>query len=189
VLSLLYRRVDESFYLRQIARATGAGLGAVQRELAALVEAGIIRRTMQNRRVYYQANNDCPVFTELKSLVARIAAEDMASPAADKTMTSAKGRRDLAIPKVKIAEFCQRHNISKLSLFGSALRDDFRPDSDVDVLVEFEPGHVPGLAFFDMEAELSAILGRKVDLNTAGFLSRYFRDQVLKEARVQYARP
>ena len=79
-----------------------------------------------------------------------------------------------------------RHNVRRLALFGSVLRDDFTPTSDVDVLVEFEPGHVPGLAFFSMETELSAILGRKVDLNTPGFLSRYFRDQVLAEAETQY---
>jgi predicted nucleotidyltransferase len=69
------------------------------------------------------------------------------------------------------------------------LRQDFRPDSDVDVLVEFEPEHVPGLEFFAMEEELSEILGRKVDLNTPGFLSPRFRDQVLAEAEVQYAQP
>ena len=82
--------------------------------------------------------------------------------------------------------FCRRHHIRRLALFGSVLRDDFSPESDVDVLVEFEPGQVPGLAFFSMEEELSTILGRKVDLNTPGFLSRYFRDQVLAEAENQY---
>ena len=87
------------------------------------------------------------------------------------------------------AEFCRRHHIRRLSLFGSVLRSDFGPDSDVDVLVEFEPGHVPGLALFSMEEELSRILGRKVDLNTPGFLSSRFRDRVLSEAEVQYARP
>lgn len=91
------------------------------------------------------------------------------------------------IPREKIAEFCRRHHIRKLSLFGSVLRDDFRPDSDVDVLVEFEPGHVPGFAFMTMQEELSALLGRKVDLNTPKFLSRYFRSQVLSEAEVLYA--
>ncbi|MBI2939569.1 MAG: nucleotidyltransferase family protein [Chloroflexi bacterium] len=96
-------------------------------------------------------------------------------------------RAKIQVPQDSIAEFCRKHHIRKLALFGSVLRDDFRPDSDVDVLVEFEPGHVPGLAFFEMEAELSAILGRKVDLNTLGFLSRYFRDAVLQEAEVQYA--
>lgn len=96
-------------------------------------------------------------------------------------------KNKIQIPRDKVAEFCKRKHIQKLSLFGSALRGDFRPDSDVDVLVEFEPGHVPGLAFFAMENELSEILGRKVDLNTPQFLSRYFREQVLAEAEVQYA--
>jgi predicted nucleotidyltransferase len=86
----------------------------------------------------------------------------------------------------RIAEFCQRHHVRRLALFGSVLRDDFTPSSDVDVLVEFEPGHVPGLAFFSMENELSGIVGRKVDLNTPGFLSRHFRDRVLAEAETQY---
>lgn len=94
----------------------------------------------------------------------------------------------IPIDQTRIAEFCRKHHIRRLSLFGSALREDFYPDSDVDVLVEFEPGHVPGLAFFAMEMELSEILGRKVDLNTPSFISPHFRDQVLKEAQVQYAR-
>ena len=74
-----------------------------------------------------------------------------------------------------------------MALFGSTLHGDSTVDSDLDVLVEFEPDHVPGLAFFAMEAELSELLGRKVDLNTPGFLSPYFRDQVLAEAEVRYA--
>ena len=92
----------------------------------------------------------------------------------------------IPIDQDKIAEFCRRHHICRLALFGSVLRDDFGPNSDVDVLVEFEPGHVPGLAFLAMEAELSEILGRKVDLNTPNFLSPYFRDLVLTEAEVYY---
>ncbi len=93
------------------------------------------------------------------------------------------------LPKEKIADFCRRYHIRKLAVFGSALREDFRPDSDLDVLVEFDPGHTPGLAFFGMEQELSELLGRKVDLNTPQFLSPYFRDKVLAEAEVQYAEP
>ena len=85
-----------------------------------------------------------------------------------------------------IADFCRRHHIRRLALYGSVLRDDFTPHSDVDVLVEFEPGKTPGLAFFGMQDELSELLGRKVDLNTPAFLSRYFRDQVLREAKVVY---
>jgi predicted nucleotidyltransferase len=86
-----------------------------------------------------------------------------------------------------LGDICRRHHIRRLSLFGSALTSDFREDSDVDVLVEFEPGHVPGLAFFSIESELSELFGRKVDLNTPGFLSQYFRDEVMSHAQVQYA--
>ena len=90
----------------------------------------------------------------------------------------------IAIPKEEIESFCRRNRIRKLALFGSVLRDDFGPDSDVDVLVEFEPGTRVGLRFFALEQELSELLGQKVDLNTPGFLSKYFRDQVLAEAEV-----
>ncbi len=90
----------------------------------------------------------------------------------------------------KIADFCRKHRIRKLSLFGSVLRDDFGPDSDLDVLVEFEPDARVGLITFGrIERELSELLGRKVDLNTAGFLSKYFRGEVLAEAEVQYVAP
>ena len=93
----------------------------------------------------------------------------------------------IPLDRSKIAEFCRERHIRRLSLFGSVLRDDFGPDSDVDVLVEFDPEHVPGLEFFGMEIELSEMLGRKVDLNTPAFLSPRFRSHVLAEAEVQYA--
>jgi uncharacterized protein len=92
----------------------------------------------------------------------------------------------IAIPCDAIADFCRRHHIRRLALFGSVLRDDFGPESDVDVLVEFEPEHVPGLAFFSMQDELTEILGRQVDLNTPGFLSPYFREAVLASASTLY---
>jgi predicted nucleotidyltransferase len=95
--------------------------------------------------------------------------------------------RRFHVPENRLAEFCRRHHIRKLSLFGSVLRDDFKPDSDIDVLVEFEPGHVPGFAIIDMEKELSQLAGRKVDLRTAGDLSRYFRERVVSEARLEYS--
>ncbi len=92
----------------------------------------------------------------------------------------------IAIPQEQIAAFCRRHHIRRLALFGSVLREDFGPDSDVDVLVEFEPGHVPGFEFFTWEEELSALLGRRVDLHTPSSLSPYFRDTVLAEAETFY---
>lgn len=94
---------------------------------------------------------------------------------------------NIKLPKEQLAGFCRKHHISRLSIFGSALSDEFDGDSDIDVLVEFEPGYTPGLSFFRMESELSVLLGRKVDLNTEQFLSRYFRQDVLNRAEVQYA--
>jgi hypothetical protein len=94
----------------------------------------------------------------------------------------------IAIPQDRVRAFCLRHHIRRLALFGSVLRDDFSPGSDVDVLVEFDPDHIPDfLAFMDMQDELSAIFNRPVDLNTAAFLSRHFRDDVLETAKVLYA--
>ncbi len=87
----------------------------------------------------------------------------------------------------RIADFCRRYHIRSLAVFGSVLRDDFRPESDVDVLVQFEDGHTPGWEFFDLEDELSDLLGRRVDLNTPGFISRSFRQRVLEGAQILYA--
>ena len=96
-------------------------------------------------------------------------------------------RSHVDLPEVRLAEFCGRHRIRRLSLFGSVLRDDFTEDSDVDVLVEFEPDARVGLMrLAAMEAELGEMIGRRVDLNTKGFLSRYFRDEVLAEAEVRF---
>lgn len=93
----------------------------------------------------------------------------------------------IAVPRETIAEFCRRNHIRKLSLFGSVLTPRFGPTSDVDVLVEFEPDHIPGLfGVARMERELSDIFGRKVDLRTPEDLSRYFRDEVVAGALAQY---
>jgi len=96
----------------------------------------------------------------------------------------------LVIPKDFLKEFCERNHIRKLSLFGSVLTPRFRPDSDLDMLVEFDPSHVPGLiTLAGTEMELSEKLGRKVDLRTAEDLSRYFRNEVVSSALPQYERP
>jgi predicted nucleotidyltransferase len=96
-------------------------------------------------------------------------------------------RAKVNIPKKQIAAFCHRHGIKKMSLFGSVLREDFNSSSDVDVLVEFKPDKKIGLIRLSgLELELGEILGRKVDLNTPGLLSKYYRDQVLAQAEVMY---
>lgn len=97
-------------------------------------------------------------------------------------------RAQIKIPKKKIEEFCRKNHIRKLSFFGSFLREDFGPDSDLDILVEFEPGQIVGfLKFAGMERELTDIFNHKVDLRTPVELSRYFRQEVLESAEVQYA--
>jgi predicted nucleotidyltransferase len=91
------------------------------------------------------------------------------------------------LTKERLVEFCKRNHIRRLSLFGSALRDQLGPDSDIDLLVEFEPDHTPGLfSMVRMELELTEMLGRKADLRTAEDLSEYFRDEVVENAQVQY---
>jgi len=92
------------------------------------------------------------------------------------------------IPQEELKTFCRKHNITKMSLFGSALRDEIKPESDIDILVEFDQNDFPGLLeLAGMEIEMSEIIGRKVDLRTPDELSRYFRDDVLKNAKVEYA--
>lgn len=104
-------------------------------------------------------------------------------------VTERMAKQKIRVPKKKIVDFCRRNHILKLALFGSVLREDFGPDSDVDVLVEFEPGHAPGFfRLFDLERELSSLFdGRKVDLRTPEDLSRYFREEVIAKAEIHYA--
>lgn len=106
-----------------------------------------------------------------------------------KTADTQSVRARIKTAQAQIAAFCQRHHIRKLSLFGSVLGDDFRSDSDVDVLVEFEPGHVPGFfGIVRLETEMAELLHvSRIDLRTPEDLSRYFRDEVLASAEVQYA--
>ncbi len=97
-------------------------------------------------------------------------------------------KRRLNISREVLEDFCRRHRIRRLALFGSVLGEDFSPGSDIDVLVVFESGARVGLKFFEIEQELSQIMGQNVDLNTPNFLSHYFRDQVMSEAEDLYAR-
>ena len=105
------------------------------------------------------------------------------------TAKEAAGNVSMTLPQQQITEFCRGHHIRRLAIFGSVLHGDQRPGSDLDILVGFEAGYTLGFKFFEIEEELSRIIGRKVDLNTPGFLSRYFRDQVLAEAQILYDTP
>ncbi len=172
VLGRLFTHPDERYYVRQLAGLLKEDSTNVGRELARLEKTGILVSTTEGKQKYYRANPDSPVFDGLKSLITKAAS--VQSPRFN-------------IPQDRLADYCRRHKIKKLSLFGSILRQDYRPDSDIDVLVEFEPGRTPGFAIVAMENELSRLLGRRVDLRTPKDLSRYFREQVMREAQVQYA--
>jgi len=98
------------------------------------------------------------------------------------------GRSNPHLDEAAIAAFCRAHGIRRLSLFGSILRDDFGPDSDIDVLVEFAPGQTPSLlGMARLEAELTAVLGRKVDLRTPAELHPRFRERIVRDSEVHYA--
>jgi predicted nucleotidyltransferase len=180
VLGWLFSHTDERYFVRQLTALLGEDSTNVSRELARLEKAGILVATAEGKQKYYQANKQSPVFNELKSLLTYMTGKDSAL----NTVSPASSR--LRVQPEKLAEFCRKNRIKKLSLFGSVLRDDFGPDSDIDVLVEFEPGQTPGFAIIDMENELSLMAGRKVDLRTPNDLSRYFRDRVIRESRVEY---
>ena len=139
---------------------------AVTRRKKRLLEPGVARLRLL----------ECPLL-QLKRRSARDTMSDMVK-------TGSQLAIDL--PRAAIEGFYRRHGIRRASIFGSVLGSQFHPESDIDVLVEFEPGREPGLAFFAMQDELSQILQRKVDLNTPGFLSPYFRDSVLSQAIVIY---
>ncbi len=176
ILAMLFNRPEAEFYMRQIARLSGSGRGAVQRELANLLACGIISLRHQGRLTLYSANKNSPAYAELKKLMA----------GASQRLASSHAGRNIDVPQKQLEAFCRKHHISKLAFYGSVMREDFSPDSDVDVLVDFETGHVPGLAFFTIQDELSKLLGRKVDLHTPGDLSSRFRDTVVREAEVRY---
>ncbi len=94
---------------------------------------------------------------------------------------------DISFPDEKVRAFCLKHHIRRLALFGSILRHDFGPNSDIDVLVEFEPGTRVGLIRLSaIERELSELIGRRIDLNTPGFFRPELREQIVSEAQVQY---
>jgi uncharacterized protein len=181
LLTLLYGHPDESFYVNQILQALHAGSGAVQRELKIMTEAGIITRQKTGNLVYYRVNTKSPIFNELNGLIMKTTENTN-----EQVHTGDSTGNRFNISKRQLKLFCRHNHIKKLSLFGSVLREDFHSGSDIDILVEFETGHVPGFAIIDMENELSGLLGRKADIRTSADLSRYFRDAVVREARVEY---
>ncbi len=201
LLSALFLHPEAALHVRELARITGASPGSLHRDLRALAEIGLLLREEVGRQVHYRANPSCPVFDELAALLQKAAdsvqgapiravsveARVLHSPQAAYQVPAPRPK--LHIPRGKLAALCRHYRVRKLSLFGSAARNEMTPTSDVDVLVEFEPGS--GTSLLDipaMQDELSALFGgRKVDVATPEILENPFRRKaILPELRTLY---
>lgn len=202
VLALLFGNPERSYYVNEIVRAAGVGVGAAQRELQGLAAAGLVTVSALGNRKHYQANPDSPIFQELHGIVAKVlAAADGRSRRAGSSSLPATlhqpeasylvspDKASLEVPLKKIAALCRRYGVKKLSLFGSAARGEMKPGSDVDLMVEFEPDSrvslwdMPG-----MQADFSALFGRRrVDLVPPEVMTNPFRRKsILADLRVLY---
>lgn len=211
VLALLFGNSDRSYYANEIVRAAGAGVGAVQRELQGLAAAGLVTVSRLGNQKHYRANRDSPIFEELRSIVAKVI-----GPSGEGTRRragvlqrgrSVAGARPTAlheppahyavgsrsapvdVPRKKLAALCRRYGVKKLSLFGSAARGELAPDSDVDLMVEFESDSK--ISLWDMpglQAEFSALFGtRRVDLVPPEVMKNPFRRKaILADLKVLY---
>ena len=189
VLGLLLLRPGESFHVRRAARLTGVPPGSLHRELKALAAAGLLTRTAVGNQVFYAANTRSPVFKELASILEKSAGAppELQSPIGEYSVAPGTSLR---VPQRAINELCRRYGVAKMSLFGSAARGELRPESDVDLLVEFKPAsRTSSFDLVDMQAELSALFGkRKVDIASPKVLDNPFRRRaILPELRTIYA--
>lgn len=218
ILAVLLLRPDEPQHVRELARLTGVSPGTVHRELAALESLGVLRRNAVGRQVFFTANRECPVFEELAGLVRKTAglkgatsgrrarAADGAIPnrvqaaATRPTLHSpvanyaAKGAKSvsqkLRVSQVKLEALCRKYGIAKLSLFGSASRNELTPESDVDLMVEFAPDSRASLLDITaMQDEFSgAFGGRRADIVTPEILRNPFRrDSIVPDLKLIYA--
>jgi predicted nucleotidyltransferase len=181
VLGLLFARPGERFSLGEIVAAARKGTGAVHRELGRLADAGLVTVLASGRSKLYQANPASPVFTELSGLMAKLSgAPVLRSPAAAYAVEPSPA---------KLAALCRKYHVRRLGMFGSAARGEAAPESDVDLLIEFEPGSAPSFwAEPEMRAAFGALFGgRRVDLVPPAALENpYRRKSILRDLKVLY---
>ncbi|MGQ0510443.1 MAG: nucleotidyltransferase domain-containing protein [Betaproteobacteria bacterium] len=189
VLSLLLLRPGEAFHVRRIARLTGVSAGSLHRELRQLAEAGLLKRAASGNQVLYSANPDSPVFHELSSILDKTAG---APPTLHSPLAAYAPDPDRVLPEISrkaLAAVCRRYKVRKMSLFGSAARGEMRPDSDVDLLVEFKPMEGPSLwGLVDMQDELSPLFGnRRVEIASPEILTNPHRRRTIeRDLKVLY---
>jgi predicted nucleotidyltransferase len=188
VLGLLFGHSERSFYANEIVRAARAGVGAVQRELEGLAAAGLVTVSRVGNQKHYQANRGSPIFDELRSIVAKVltagqtagtAAPVLQQPRAEYAV-GAKAAK-LRIPKKEIAALCRKYGVKKLSLFGSAARGEMNPQSDVDLMIEFDPASKTSLWDYPaMQDDFSALFDhRKVEFASPEILRNPFRRKTI----------
>lgn len=186
VLGLLFSHPERRFSLSEIVREARKGTGAVYRELARLAGAGLVTVLSVGGKKIYQANRDSPVFDELEGLIAKLGEP---APVLRAPVPSYAVDRPPAIPRAKLSALCRKYHVRRLGLFGSAARGELAPKSDVDLLIEFEPGKAPSLwAEPEMRKAFSALFGgRRVDLVPPEVLQNpYRRKSILRDLRVLY---
>jgi len=182
VLGLLFGHSERSFYANEIVRAARAGVGAVQRELEGLAAAGLVTVSRLGNQKHYQANRGSPIFDELRSIVAKVLTAGPAAPVLQQPQAEyAVGARRLRVPKKKIAALCRKYGVKKLSLFGSAARGEMNPESDVDLMLEFDPASKTSLWDYPaMQDDFSALFDhRKVEFASPDILRNPFRRKTI----------
>lgn len=167
ILGALFGHPEKSFYRNELMRLTSSGKGALQRELDRLERSGLVTVRAVGNQKHYQANRDAPIFEELRGIVMKTfgIADGGRAAALHEAQARYDVSRELGVPQGKLKALCRKYRIRKLSLFGSAARGALRPDSDVDLMVEFDPENTPSLWDFpEMQGEFSKVFGRRVDL-------------------------
>lgn len=181
VLDLLLPRPRESFHVREIARLTGVPAGSLHRELRLLADAGLLHVERSGNQVRYSANPEFPVYAELTGILHKTGERPPRLQGAAVAYAAAPAGKLPPMPKRRLAELCRRYGVKSLSLFGSAARGELRPDSDVDLLVEFKPSSRTSL--FDlarMQEELSPLFGyRKVHIASPTILENPYRRKTI----------
>jgi predicted nucleotidyltransferase/DNA-binding transcriptional ArsR family regulator len=193
VLELLLQHPHEALHGREIARRTGLSAGTLNRELALLARSGVLRREARGNQHLYSVDAACLIYEELANILRKTAGSARsraAEPVLRETRAAYRSRTPgVDVPKRKLGALCRKYRIRKLSVFGSAARGEARPDSDVDLMVEFEPESAPSLWDFpEMQKAFSALFGgRRVDLVPPEALANpYRRKSILGDLKVLY---
>ena len=191
VLSLLFLRPGDRFHVRMISRLTGVPAGSLHRELRQLADADLLVASRSGNQVLYSANEASPVFRELAAMLDKTAgtAPTLHDHAAEYTVEPPVG--SLAIPEKELAAICRRYKVKKMALFGSAARGELRPESDVDLLVEFKPKQGPSLwGLVEMQESLSPLFGgRQVHIASPGILNNPHRRRTIeRDLKVLYGK-